>query len=814
MSLLQQAIQLLSEPPGNIVYHLVTLLTLQAVFAIARSHWQRDPTDRMAQRMAWAAGIIFLARIAFLLAGTVLGNDPAAASSLLPPLEQAVNTLTAVLIVWALARHSTRIPRLNDVLLQIVVLIIGIMTIFFVQEWQDPALHSFSYNSSRQATIWGIVQLLILSVGILLTLGTRQLRRSLNPIVVGILLLAHLANFWNYPEILPTDTEIAYWIRLGHLVAFPLWAALAYRRSLNPLLIASQANQPSTEQLRQSLQLSTEVIKATDNNRETIRQAIRMVAKLVDASFVGIALFDEQNRDHMRLYSNQIESEKERLSNWAINVPDWPAFRLAVEQRQRVQLMPNGLGARQLHDWYEEIGIAPLGAMLIQPPSLVDSSMGLLLLAGPDAYNQWSERDKALAEVLADFTAQVLEGRLPPVPEMRQDYPASTASVPEGEGTTPLEALDDDEHIQQLAELETTRIQLQRAEQQAAAADRRARDLAAIVEELELRNQDDLISSLQAEVEALRESLFEAEGAMAIAAAGESKFDIDWVMRTITRYSGDLDKAQALVQSLEKELEYWEQGSGNQLLASLAQELRTPMTSISGYADLLLSERIGTLGTTQNQLLQRIGANAEKMKALLEQVVHVATTRQRSDQQRKTQELVNVQEVVENAVSTIITQLREKNLRLDLDIEDDLPKLYINRNSLSQIVSNLLDNACRSVTDDGHVSVGVHACTLSGAGNNGQVVDIKFLELTVSDSGGGISEEDRRYVFDPQYRADNPLIAGLGDTAAGLAMARTLTEVNGGRIWIDSHTGLGSTFSTLFLLAVPEANTKAFSNGE
>ena len=72
------------------------------------------------------------------------------------------------------------------------------------------------------------------------------------------------------------------------------------------------------------------------------------------------------------------------------------------------------------------------------------------------------------------------------------------------------------------------------------------------------------------------------------------------------------------------------------------------------------------------------------------------------------------------------------------------------------------------------------------------------MHLSITDSGGGINIDDRARVFDPQYRADNPLIDGLGDTGAGLAVARTLTEANGGRVWIDSQMGEGSTLSILF----------------
>jgi two-component system sensor histidine kinase VicK len=77
--------------------------------------------------------------------------------------------------------------------------------------------------------------------------------------------------------------------------------------------------------------------------------------------------------------------------------------------------------------------------------------------------------------------------------------------------------------------------------------------------------------------------------------------------------------------------------------------------------------------------------------------------------------------------------------------------------------------------------------------------------VTVSDTGGGIAEEDRRRVFTRLYRADNPLIKGLGETGVGLSVAKTLIEAHGGRIWVESEEGVGSTFSFLLPVEGPGA---------
>jgi signal transduction histidine kinase len=73
--------------------------------------------------------------------------------------------------------------------------------------------------------------------------------------------------------------------------------------------------------------------------------------------------------------------------------------------------------------------------------------------------------------------------------------------------------------------------------------------------------------------------------------------------------------------------------------------------------------------------------------------------------------------------------------------------------------------------------------------------------VSVTDTGGGIVPEDRNRVFQRLYRADNPLITGLGDTGVGLSIAKALVEANGGRIWVESEMGVGSTFSFVLPLS-------------
>ena len=222
----------------------------------------------------------------------------------------------------------------------------------------------------------------------------------------------------------------------------------------------------------------------------------------------------------------------------------------------------------------------------------------------------------------------------------------------------------------------------------------------------------------------------------------------------------------------------------NEVIASLAQELRTPMTSISGYTDLLLKESAGILGAMQRQFLQRVQANTERMSVMLNDLVRVTAID--TEQFKPEPESVNIIEIIEEAIMGNSSQYCERNVTIQLDLDEHLPSLRTDRDSLYQIVSHLLANAGQCSQSGTEVLVSAH-----------QAQD-NFLSVSVTDTGGGIHPADRQRVFSRRYRADNPLIEGLGDTGIGLSIARTLVEAHGGRIWVESEMGRGSTFTFLF----------------
>ncbi len=231
------------------------------------------------------------------------------------------------------------------------------------------------------------------------------------------------------------------------------------------------------------------------------------------------------------------------------------------------------------------------------------------------------------------------------------------------------------------------------------------------------------------------------------------------------------------------------QQTRDEFVASLSQELRTPMTSVIGYTDLLLGESVGIISDMQRKFLQRIKANIERLSSLLNDLISVTTID--ADQLELRFTTVDISGIIEETVIGTRAQLEDKEITLELALTDQVRTIEADADCLRQILANLLSNATNAspVGSTIHVATSIH--------HDGDETDPetpRYLNVSVQDSGGGIAPGDQDRVFDRFYRAERTLINGLGETGVGLAIVKSLVEAHGGRVWVESEIGVGSTF--------------------
>jgi signal transduction histidine kinase len=179
--------------------------------------------------------------------------------------------------------------------------------------------------------------------------------------------------------------------------------------------------------------------------------------------------------------------------------------------------------------------------------------------------------------------------------------------------------------------------------------------------------------------------------------------------------------------------------------------------------------------------------STERLRSLLDDLIQV-TSLQHCPLELSPQP-VEMNSVIDQAITETSAQIREKNITLRVDMPDELPQIEADRDALQQIVVHLLQNAGSVTPVEGTITL------------RARIEDSEpkspCLLFQVTDTGGGIAAEDLPRVFARQYRAENPLIQGVGDTGVGLSIAKTLVKAHGGRIWVESKTGHTTTFSML-----------------
>ena len=273
----------------------------------------------------------------------------------------------------------------------------------------------------------------------------------------------------------------------------------------------------------------------------------------------------------------------------------------------------------------------------------------------------------------------------------------------------------------------------------------------------------------------------------------------------IARLQNKLAEANIQLFALQKQVDQPARkvNEEREVVASIAQELRQPMASIIGYTDLLLSESVGILGALQRKFLDRVKASIDRMHSILDDLVQV-TALQNGNVELVAQ-TVQASAAIDQALEETRSQFQQKNIVLQIDLPDELPELHADPDAIQQILVHLLKNAGEATPLEGTILFRVRIDQQDAAE--------PYLLVQVTDSGGGIAPTDLPKVFSHRYRAEHPLILGVGDNGVGLSIAKTLTEAHGGRIWVESDPGKSATFSVLLPLhaAQPADSTETAS---
>jgi signal transduction histidine kinase len=217
----------------------------------------------------------------------------------------------------------------------------------------------------------------------------------------------------------------------------------------------------------------------------------------------------------------------------------------------------------------------------------------------------------------------------------------------------------------------------------------------------------------------------------------------------------------------------------SQFLANMSHELRTPLNAILGYTELILDNVYGDTPEKMHSVLQRIERNGRHLLGLINDVLDLSKIE--AGQLTLSLSDYSLKNVIQSVFSAVEPLASEKQIALKIDVVPELPQGHGDERRLTQVLLNLVGNAIK-FTDIGEVSI--KGCCANGSFN-----------VAVRDTGPGISPADQAKLFQEFQQADNSITRKKGGTGLGLAISRQIIEMHGGRIWVESRPGHGSTFA-------------------
>jgi signal transduction histidine kinase len=217
----------------------------------------------------------------------------------------------------------------------------------------------------------------------------------------------------------------------------------------------------------------------------------------------------------------------------------------------------------------------------------------------------------------------------------------------------------------------------------------------------------------------------------------------------------------------------------SEFLANMSHELRTPLNAIIGFSEVLTERMFGELNEKQDEYLKDIHASGQHLLSLINDILDLSKIEAgRMELERSAFDLPNA---IENALILVRERASRRGISLGSTIDERLGALDGDERKVKQVLLNLLSNALKFTPEGGRIDVGAR-------------LDNHVAEVSVADTGIGIAPADQDAVFE-EFRQVGTADKKAEGTGLGLALSRKFIELHGGKIWVESQLGAGSTFT-------------------
>ncbi len=234
----------------------------------------------------------------------------------------------------------------------------------------------------------------------------------------------------------------------------------------------------------------------------------------------------------------------------------------------------------------------------------------------------------------------------------------------------------------------------------------------------------------------------------------------------------------------------------SEFVSTVSHELRTPMTSIKGYTDLLLMGAAGEVPEPQHRFLEVIRKNADRLTVLVDDLLDIS--RIETGKTDLKLQPVDVSRIIQHDIGEHVRgriQHENKALNFSISLEPPLPPVHADPEKVTRILMNLVDNAINYTPDGGTIEVQAFTSAITHTSAQSEKGCGDMVCIRVRDSGVGISRENIERIFERFYRVEGGNFQDAPGTGLGLPIVRSLVEMHGGEISVESEPGVGSTFT-------------------
>ncbi len=771
--MIAQAAAYLTLPPGSLAYNLVLLTMLAVIIVLAGTPVLRAAAG--ARRASLAALALLVLRLTLLAAIPLdLERLPGGAAPI-DTLGHFAALVGLLALGWAAVFPQRSHAGDLTVGLALVLAGVGLVAALIV-----PTLPVIDLTPAQ---VW--IEIGWASAGVVLSLILILFAFIRRPRAWGLIstgLLLFLAGFaaqaWQLISS-GSPQPLFGFVRLGEFVAYPL-LGLVFARSLPAAAIEikpppvshpepREAEEPEKAPSGASHVAEVLSLVTAETSSELAREAVRSIARLLRAEYT-LLLTPPDESGHFAIDVGYDLISEQYLPGAPLDSQRAPIIYAALTQH-RTLILPARSRSPDMQAIQTALVLETTGPTMLVPIVLNGRLYGAILTLSPYARHEWSADDRQSLEAIARTLAARLE-------QMRIAQARTAQASPE--------ALEEAERrIQALIE-ENTRLA---SETPQAIATPRPEDLATLLAMNEEARET--ISILEAEIERLK-------AAQSYRPSGTQE-EVENLTLRLESVLQELTEARARLAALE--------ASGGRLpgssaalnadtLVSIACDFHPPIDAVADYTKLLLGESVGTLTSTQRRLLDKVRSASERLQVLLRDLVQVATVE--AGKLHLTLTPVDPAACLEHALRQAEGTLRARQVTLRLDLPEDLPFALGDAGSITQVMLHLMHNAA-NVSPEGSEVVAAVKIPPSEPGGSPS-----FLTISFTDSGDGIPPGEIGRVFErlsPEQRARIP---GVAATGVSLALVKALVEAMGGRVWVDSVVGVGSTFT--FVLPIAEGS--------